>query len=1152
MTMELVHGTSLTEALARDDHDHDTRSTGASQGAVFAETVDSGVAPASGSDDLPMRFVSPGSQPACELAAFRAAMAQTVDALEFLHSKHILHRDLKPSNVLVTEQGAVKLLDFGLATRLDPMGATNDGDFAGTLAYMSPEQCQGASASAQTDLYALGCVMFQLLTGGLPFTGQPANMVRARVAEEPPKADQRVHGIPQELVELCRALMDRDPSSRPSLGRIRRILRGTGDSRPTVRRARQTFVGREHELDTLGSALAQAGKGEPQLAAVTGPSGIGKSALADQLIGIARDAGFLCLRGRCYEREQVPFVGLDRAVDQLVLALKQWPSHTLDGARGAIDQLAALFPAFSLLGARPQVPDTDSRKRVQLAFRAFADLLDHCQRVQPLLFVLDDLQWTDQESVEVLRSALRRINGRIMFLVLSRPDNVQAEHPLLPVIEHAQRNGLHCDLQRLAASDVAQLVRSSTEITDADLTAELAARSQGNPFLAQLLVTYLAHKDWTEPITLESLPSIDDLLAWQLGGLSARARSVLEVAATAGGDLSIELLRDASSLGPSDFDLALGELISGRLVQAQPGRAQRTGQRIDVYHDRIRESVYDGLDPVVCRRLHHGLATLLERSANQDEVVDALLYNWKGAGVHERVRTLAWRAAESAASKLAFRRAAHLCQLALEGVDGTDAQWRRLGELAETAGMSHVAADAYARALDRIPDAMRRVELLGRRGENLLMAGDIDAGREAFREGLAVAGLPLDRPLPVRLLVLAGLQARLTLRRLRPPARRIGPPDRDSTCRLAFLDTMVRAVAPHWPLYAAEAGLRTELLAEELADHTVLQRAAAFQALVPVFLTRPTARRIRSARASLDTAEMIAREHGIPGGDALVTMGRGIAWMPTDLGRARDAVERALEMFEAQGLLDYHDALACHTVYWFILFFRGDWNELLEELGRKRTNQLDGCVPQFHMAYLHSRLYAAMGEYERSAHSAAKIDETMRRTRSITLLTSGAATTASYAHFAAGAFTEALDAAQRALDVGKKVGALHSLMVRCMALEPYLDAALGLARSGALSHRVRTGARRHARFLIRHGLFDYPAAGHRALGLLEHSAGNPSPARRNIEDALVASARHPNPFRRWQCLEAARDVGLMNTEREEETTRLAAQGGLVHPPGWVR
>ena len=131
-----------------------------------------------------------------------------------LHQAGKLHRDIKPPNVLVTLEGRVVLLDFGLTADLESVGAERQ--VVGTVGHMSPEQAAGQSVSTASDWYSVGVMLYEAMTGQLPFGGTPEEVLAAKQNQVPAFAGCAGRGLPPDLVRLCVALLDRDAAKRPS------------------------------------------------------------------------------------------------------------------------------------------------------------------------------------------------------------------------------------------------------------------------------------------------------------------------------------------------------------------------------------------------------------------------------------------------------------------------------------------------------------------------------------------------------------------------------------------------------------------------------------------------------------------------------------------------------------------------------------------------------------------------------------------------------------------------------------------------------------------------------------------------------------------------------------------------------------------------
>jgi serine/threonine protein kinase len=141
---------------------------------------------------------------------------EVAGALSAAHAAGILHRDIKPANVMVTREGAVKVLDFGVARPLNGTTLTQAASIVGTAAYMAPERALGQGGDARSDIYSLGCLLFATLTGQPPFTGEhSAAILHQHINTDPRLPSERAGGIPPALDALALAMLAKEPEARP-------------------------------------------------------------------------------------------------------------------------------------------------------------------------------------------------------------------------------------------------------------------------------------------------------------------------------------------------------------------------------------------------------------------------------------------------------------------------------------------------------------------------------------------------------------------------------------------------------------------------------------------------------------------------------------------------------------------------------------------------------------------------------------------------------------------------------------------------------------------------------------------------------------------------------------------------------------------------
>jgi serine/threonine protein kinase len=867
----------------------------------------------------PTPTISPAQQ-----ARLRDALRQLTEGVIALHDAGKLHRDIKPSNVMVTEQGRVVLLDFGLVAELEGTNQheSTEPRVLGTVAYMAPEQADSQPVSAASDWYSVGVMLYEALTGRVPFRGSPLEVLALKQGPEPPPPHSLVPQLPEDLDQLCMALLQREPSLRPS-GRevLQRLGSASQRSQPEaparLPSGRMPLVGRERHLDFLRAAYAATARGKTVLVHVHGRSGEGKTALIEAFLDeLAEQNEALVLSGRCYERESVPYKALDSLIDALVRHLRHLPSMEAQVVLPRdVLSLSRLFPMLqsvepvkALPKRSVEVPDPQELRR--RAFIALRELLARLGDRKPLVLFIDDLHWGDVDSAALLSELLRPPDSPVFLLLGCHRSEDAATSPFLrEFVGTNQGKDDHIDrrelvLEALTLSEAEALATELLGPGDPSLQAQAAAiarESGGTAIFVHELVRHARTERTTDQPAVPGEIAFEAVLWTRIERLSPQARRLLEIVAVSGRPLGRSEAFRAAELD-ADGWTALADLRSGRLV-----RATAPGERdeIETYHDRIREAVLAHLAPSASETHHRRLAMALEESGRADP--ETLAVHFQGAKAFDRAGENFALAADRAATALAFDRASKLYRLAL-GLQPLQPEEEytlrmRLGDALANAGRGAEAAREYLAAAT-LALHVNRLEPRRRAALQLLISGHVDEGTSTLADVLA----SVDMSLPsTRGRALASLLWHRALLRLRTPRFRRVDESQVSKAALTRIDlcwTAVAGLSAVDPVMGALYQSRGLLLALRAGEPHRIVRAMAMEAIHLSTAGGPSCRRVSHL---LNLAGPLAECVDNPHSKATTALARAIAHF--FLGEWRSAGE---EFDRAEAMLRDH----CSGVFW--------------------------------------------------------------------------------------------------------------------------------------------------------------------------------------------------------------------------------------------
>jgi len=595
-----------------------------------------------------------------DLAGLLTLSVKIAEIVEALHAQSVVHKDINPGNIVINRfTGQVKLIDFGISSAMskETPGMVTPDAFEGNLAYMSPEQTgrMNRAVDYRTDLYSMGVTFYELLTGRLPFLSRdPVELVHAQFAKIPIPLWEINPEITQILSDIVLKLMAKTPEDRYQSAAGVRVdletcLKGLTQNGkiPVFALGLKEAVGRFHipqrlfdrgqEIEKLLTAYDCVSLGANEAVIVTGPAGIGKTSLVQEIQKTVAARGGFFISGKFDRlRKDIPYESLIHAFRKLIRqllshsheAVEFWKQSLLK-ALGANGQLiVAVIPELELIiGSQqplPELPAVESRNRFHMAFQQFVRVF--ASKNHPLVIFLDDLQWIDEPSLKLIENIITNPDNAYLLVIGGFPDiNTAADHPVKKTLKHIREQNINVGIIEPGPLDLSHIKRLLAETLSLDMEnvtplAEICfKKTRGNPlFLKQLLE--LMHDDggivfnpeegrWEFDFEklkqVKITDNVADLLIAKIRKLPEDTVRVLTFAACIGNSFDVGTLSAVIDMPPADIVEILKNPFREGIIDPffdaddddahQDAGDELSGLRYAFSHDRVHHSFYSML-----------------------------------------------------------------------------------------------------------------------------------------------------------------------------------------------------------------------------------------------------------------------------------------------------------------------------------------------------------------------------------------------------------------------------------------------------------------------------------------------------------------------------------------------------------------------------
>jgi len=681
---------------------------------------------------------------------------QICQGLSEAHRLGVIHRDLKPSNIMIDREGNVRIMDFGIARSLRTKGLTGSGIMIGTPEYMSPEQAESEDVDHRSDIYSLGVLLYEMVTGVLPFSGDsPLGVALKHKTEIPPDPRDFNAKVSDELCGLILKCLEKEKEKRfqkvdELLSEFRNIQEGLptttgiklpqeplfmGEGTGGVEPEEPVFVARLEELDRLNTMTEKTVTGKGQVVFVKGEAGCGKTALIQEFIRRAHkeQSELIVAYGKCNAHTGIgdpylPFIEIlslltgevsakwEAGLISKEHAARLWrltPYTALSILENGQDLIETFVPGNALI-ERTQSASTvylswleklkkvverkislpaDSMLQQSTLFEQYTRIIVSLSRRQPLLLVLDDLQWIDTGSASLLFHLGRRISGnRVLIIGAYRSDELAlgrdgVRHPLESIVHEFKRDFGDIEIEvgkTEGRKFVDALIDSEPNHLDEEFRSTLFRQTKGHALFTLELLRNMQENGFIRQdeegywgkgpkLNWDTLPArIDAVIEERISRLSEEQKEILTTASVQGEEFAAEVISQIQQVAIRDLIKSLSTELDKRhhLVSAK-GIKQLSTKRLSLYlfqHILFQKYLYNTLDEVERAHLHNETGYNLETfyGDQSDEIAVSLARHFHEGGEIQKAIKYFHKAGEKAVRVSANQEAIKHLKQALE------------------------------------------------------------------------------------------------------------------------------------------------------------------------------------------------------------------------------------------------------------------------------------------------------------------------------------------------------------------------------------------------------------------------------------------------------------------------------------------------------